>query len=175
MRKYFIIVLIVVIAAIVFHIYSTHRQKAPEPAMPEKQAAQDASVQPETDGDKFLAENKSRPQVITLPSGLQYRIITEGNGAKPTLDDSVTVDYEGHFVDGRTFDSTYQAGAPITFLVKDVIKGWQEALQLMAVGSTWELYIPADLAYGETGAPPIIGPNEVLIFKVQLISINKSS
>lgn len=125
-------------------------------------------------GDAFLAANKAKPGVITLPDGLQYKVITEGKGAKPTLNDTVTVHYSGTLVDGKEFDSSYKRGEPATFPVSGVIAGWTEALQLMPAGSTWELFIPASLAYGDQGAPPVIGPNETLIFKVQLISVKKS-
>lgn len=125
-------------------------------------------------GDTFLAENKKKPGVVTLPDGLQYKIITAGNGVHPTLNDIVTVHYAGRLIDGTEFDSSYKRGEPTTFPVSGVIPGWTEALQLMPVGSTWELYIPASLAYGDRGAPPVIGPNEVLIFKVNLIDVKKS-
>ena len=124
-------------------------------------------------GEAFLAANKSKQGVVTLPDGLQYKVITEGKGAKPTLNDVVTVHYAGTLVDGKEFDSSYKRGEPATFPVAGVIAGWTEALQLMPAGSTWELFIPASLAYGDQGAPPAIGPNETLIFKVQLISVNK--
>lgn len=124
--------------------------------------------------DTFLAANKTKPGVITLPDGLQYKIISQGSGKKPTINDSVTVDYAGSLIDGTEFDSSYKRGQPATFPVSGVIQGWTEALQLMPVGSTWELYIPPTLAYGSTGAPPTIGPNQALIFKVHLISIGQS-
>lgn len=124
-------------------------------------------------GAAFLEANKGKEGVVTLPDGLQYKIIKEGTGPKPTINDSVTVHYAGTLVDGTEFDSSYKRGQPITFPVSGVIKGWTEALQLMPAGSTWELFIPADLAYGSRGAPPVIGPNEVLIFKVELISVDK--
>jgi len=109
-----------------------------------------------------------------LPDGLQYKVLTEGTGAKPSKDDTVTVDYAGKLIDGTEFDSSYKRGQPASFPVTGVIPGWVEALQMMKEGSTWELYIPASLAYGQDGMPPAIGPNETLIFKVRLISINKS-
>ena len=109
-----------------------------------------------------------------MPSGLQYKILTAGQGVQPTINDSVTVNYAGTLTDGTEFDSSYKRGEPITFPVNGVIKGWTEALQLMKAGSTWELYIPATLAYGTRGAAPVIGPNETLIFKVELISVNKN-
>jgi FKBP-type peptidyl-prolyl cis-trans isomerase FklB len=124
-------------------------------------------------GDSFLLANKAKPGVVTLPDGLQYKIITQGTGQKPGDNDVVTVDYEGKLVNGTEFDSSYKRGQPASFPVSGVIPGWTEALKLMPVGSTWELFIPATLAYGDQGAPPVIGPNEVLIFKVHLIEIKK--
>lgn len=124
-------------------------------------------------GDAFLLANKAKPGVVTLPSGLQYKVISEGTGTKPTANDVVTVDYAGTLVNGTEFDSSYKRGQPATFPVNGVIPGWTEALQLMKAGSTWELFIPASLAYGEQGAPPVIGPNEALIFKVHLIDVKK--
>lgn len=124
-------------------------------------------------GQAFLAENKSKPDVKTTADGLQYKVIKPGNGESPAATDTVTVNYEGRLLDGKVFDSSYQRGKPITFPVNGVIKGWQEALQLMKPGAEWELYIPAELAYGTQGAPGVIGPNETLIFKVSLISVQK--
>ena len=124
-----------------------------------------------TQGEAFLAANKSKEGVITLPSGLQYRILTAGSGPKPTTTDTVTVNYRGTLIDGREFDSSYKRGQPISFPVGGVIKGWIEALQLMPVGSKWELFIPADLAYGDRGAGSDIGPGETLVFEVELLSI----
>lgn len=121
-------------------------------------------------GEKFLAENKVKKGVVTLPDGLQYKILEAGKGAKPKATDVVTVDYEGRLVTGKVFDSSYKRGQPASFPVNGVIPGWTQALQLMPVGSTWELYIPAKLAYGARGVPGI-GPNQVLIFKVHLIKI----
>jgi FKBP-type peptidyl-prolyl cis-trans isomerase FklB len=124
-------------------------------------------------GEKFLATNKAKEGVVTLPSGLQYKVITEGKGEKPSAQDTVTVNYEGKLLDGTVFDSSYQRGQPATFQVSDVIPGWVEALQLMKTGSTWEIYIPSQLAYGEQGAGQTIGPNQTLIFKVELLGIKK--
>ena len=124
-------------------------------------------------GAAFLEQNKSKKGVITLPDGLQYKIIKQGTGERPTINDTVTVNYAGKLIDGREFDSSYKRGEPATFPVNGVIPGWTEALQLMSKGSVWELYIPAELAYGAQGAPPAIGPNETLIFKVDLIDIKK--
>jgi FKBP-type peptidyl-prolyl cis-trans isomerase len=122
------------------------------------------------EGAAFLAENQKKPGVVTLPSGLQYKVLQEGSGPLPKLNDTVTTHYRGRFIDGREFDSSYQRGQPATFPVNRVVKGWIEALQLMPVGSKWELYIPADLAYGETGGGPV-GPNATLIFEIELLSI----
>ena len=124
-------------------------------------------------GEAFLAENKKKPGVVTLPSGLQYQVVVAGKGEKPADQDMVTVNYEGKLIDGTVFDSSYKRGEPATFPVSGVIPGWVEALKLMNAGSTWMLFIPAELAYCEMGAPPAIGPNETLIFKVDLIEIKK--
>lgn len=126
-------------------------------------------------GEAFLSENKAKEGVITLPSGLQYRIIENGKGAKPGKEDTVTVDYSGTLIDGQVFDSSEKTGKPATFKVSQVIPGWTEALQLMPAGSTWEIYVPAALAYGTRSIGGPIGPNETLIFKIHLISIKKSA
>lgn len=123
------------------------------------------------EGTAFLAANKTKPGVVTLPSGLQYKILTPGNGPKPTANDTVVCNYRGTLINGKEFDSSYKRGKPETLPVGRVIKGWSEALQLMPVGSKWQLYIPADLAYGDRGAGPDIGPNSTLIFEIELISI----
>ncbi len=123
-------------------------------------------------GDKFLAENKTKAGVVTLPSGLQYSIMKEGNGAKPASSDKVKVHYHGTLIDGSVFDSSVERGQPAEFGVTQVISGWVEALQLMPVGSKWKLFIPSNLAYGPQG-PPSIGPNQVLIFEVELLDIVK--
>lgn len=135
---------------------------------------QSTTTKTQSPGEAFLAANKSKPGVVTLADGLQYKVIKEGTGPKPTASDTVTVNYSGTLVNGTEFDSSYKRGQPASFPVNGVIPGWTEALQLMKVGSTWELYIPASLAYGDNGVPPVIGPNETLIFKVELLSINKS-
>jgi len=124
-------------------------------------------------GSTYMKENAENPKIVTLPSGLQYEILEEGKGEKPARSNTVTVDYEGKLVNGTVFDSSYQRGKSISFPVNGVIPGWQEALQLMNAGSTWMLYIPPSLAYGEPGAGDMIGPNETLIFKVHLISVDK--
>jgi len=122
-------------------------------------------------GDEFLAANKSKEGVVTLPSGLQYKILKEGSGPKPAATDKVTCNYSGTSIDGKEFDSSYKRGEPVTFPLDQVIRGWGEALQLMPVGSKWQLFVPSDLAYGLPGKPPVIGPNSTLIFEVELLSI----
>ncbi len=122
-------------------------------------------------GRAFLEENKTREGVVTLPSGLQYMVMTQGDGPKPTITSRVTTHYSGTLLDGTVFDSSYERGQPATFAVNGVIPGWTEALQLMPVGSKWKLFIPSQLAYGERGGGSVIGPNETLIFEVELISI----
>ncbi len=123
------------------------------------------------DGQAFLEANKSKEGVKTTASGLQYKVITEGTGPKPTASDTVVCNYRGTLIDGKEFDSSYKRGEPATFPVGGVIKGWTEALQMMPVGSKWQLFIPPDLAYGERGAGAEIGPDSTLIFEVELISI----
>ncbi len=129
-------------------------------------------------GTQFLAKNKSASDVVTLPSGLQYKVLTAGTGPTPTENSMVKVEYEGKLLNGQIFDSTYTRGEPVEFKVNQVIPGWQEALQKMQEGSTWELYIPAKLAYGERGfmnpAGTSIEPNSTLIFKVHLIAVNNN-
>lgn len=126
-------------------------------------------------GEEFLAGNKTKEGVVTLPSGLQYKILTEGTGPKPTATDTVSCHYRGTLLDGKEFDSSYKRGQPLSIPVSGVIKGWTEALQLMPVGSKWQLFIPSDLAYGDRGADPRsgsgIGPGATLIFEVELLSI----
>ena len=127
------------------------------------------------EGEAFLAANKSKEGVVTLPSGLQYKILTPGTGPKPTASDSVVCNYRGTLINGTEFDSSYKRGQPATFPVTGVIKGWTEALQLMPVGSKWQLFIPSDLAYGERSPAPEIGPDSTLIFEVELLSIQNKS
>jgi FKBP-type peptidyl-prolyl cis-trans isomerase len=124
-------------------------------------------------GEEFLAANKSKSGVVTLPSGLQYEIIKVGTGPKPKAEDQVKCNYEGTTIDGKVFDSSIKRGEPATFPVNRVIPGWTEALQLMPVGSKWKLFIPAALAYGERGAGQDIKPNSTLIFEVELLEIVK--
>jgi len=125
-----------------------------------------------TKGEAFLADNKTKQGVVTLPSGLQYKILTEGTGPKPAVTDTVVCNYKGTLLDNTEFDSSYKRGQPATFPVSGVIKGWTEALQLMPVGSKWQLFIPSELAYGARGGPGGgIGPNATLVFEVELMSI----
>jgi len=126
------------------------------------------------ESDDFLAANKTKPGVVTLPDGLQYKIIQAGTGPKPSETDTVSVNYTGKLVNGKEFDASEKHGGPATFEVGRVIKGWKEALQLMPVGSKWQLYVPPDLAYGEQGAGGDIPPNSALVFDVDLLSIKGS-
>jgi FKBP-type peptidyl-prolyl cis-trans isomerase FklB len=135
--------------------------------------AKEASGPARKAGEAFLAENKGKEGVVALPSGLQYKILTAGTGPKPTASDTVTCNYRGTLLSGKEFDSSYKRGQPASFPVSGVIKGWTEALQLMPVGSKWQLFIPPDLAYGDRGAGGDIGPGETLIFEVELISIGE--
>ena len=123
------------------------------------------------EGEAFLAANKSNTGVVTTASGLQYKVLTEGKGPKPTATDTVVCNYRGTLLNGKEFDSSYKRNQPASFPVNGVIKGWTEALQMMPVGSKWQLFIPADLAYGERGAGADIEPNSTLIFEVELLSI----
>jgi FKBP-type peptidyl-prolyl cis-trans isomerase len=132
--------------------------------------AQQMGAANKAEGDAFLAANKTKPGVVALPSGLQYKILKAGTGPKPAATDSVVCNYRGTLINGKQFDAS-KLGAPVTFPVNGVIKGWTEAVQLMPVGSKWQLFIPPDLAYGDRGAGPDIGPNTTLVFDVELVSI----
>jgi FKBP-type peptidyl-prolyl cis-trans isomerase FklB len=147
------------------------RKQQQEKARLAAEAAKKAGDANKKAGDEFLANNKSADGVVALPSGLQYKIVQEGTGPKPAPTDSVVCNYRGTLLDGTEFDSSIKRGKPATFPVTGVIKGWTEALQLMPVGSKWQLFIPPDLAYGDRGAGPTIGPNSTLIFEVELLSI----
>jgi len=131
---------------------------------------EEAAAKNKLDGEAFLATNKNNPGVVTLPDGLQYKIITNGNGPVPTPADVVTVNYRGTLVDGTEFDSSISRGQPAQFPVGNVIHGWTEALTQMKVGSKWQIFVPSELAYGSAGRPPRILPDSVLIFEVELIS-----
>ena len=139
-------------------------------SMNRQKAQMEEAKKNQAEGEAFLAANKTKPGVITLPDGLQYKVITEGAGQTPAPTDMVSVNYRGTFVDGTEFDSSAKAGHPAQFPVGAVIHGWTEALEKMTVGSKWELYIPSDLAYGPSGRPPVIGPGQTLIFDVELLS-----
>jgi len=123
------------------------------------------------EGAEFLAENGKKPGIITLPSGLQYKVIADGKGKSPKTTSSVTTNYSGRLLDGTEFDSSYKRGQPATFPCSGVIKGWTEALLMMKEGATWEIYVPSNLAYGESGAGNVIPPNATLIFQVELIAV----
>ena len=136
-----------------------------------EERSKEVSAENEKAGAAFLAANKTKPGVVTLPSGLEYKIITQGSGPKPSASDTVVCNYRGTLIDGQEFDSSAKHGQAATFPVSGVIKGWTEALQLMPVGSKWELYVPASLAYGDRGAGPTIAPGSTLVFEVELLSI----
>lgn len=137
-----------------------------------REEAQKIAEKNKKEGEDFLAENKKKAGVKTTSSGLQYKIIKKGTGKTPTSTDSVTVNYRGTLIDGTEFDSSFKRGTPATFQVGGVIRGWTEALQLMKEGAKWQLFIPSGLAYGQRGAGGLIGPDAVLIFEVELISVN---
>lgn len=131
-----------------------------------------AAIDNKKAGEEFLSENKKDKDVVELASGLQYKIIKQGDGEKPKLADNITVHYRGTLINGTEFDSSYKRGKPVSLKLANVIKGWQEALPLMPVGSKWRLFIPPDLAYGDKAAGPDIGPNSTLLFDIELLSIN---
>ena len=137
----------------------------------QEEKMQQAGEANQKEGEAFLAANKAKPGIVTLPSGLQYKILKEGTGPKPSATDTVSCNYRGTLINGTEFDSSYKRGEPTSFPVNGVIKGWTEALQLMPVGSKWQLFIPSDLAYGVRGAGSEIAPNSTLIFEVELVSI----
>jgi len=137
----------------------------------QEQETQQVAETNKKEGDAFLAANKVKDGVVALPSGLQYKILQEGAGPKPTAADTVTVNYRGTLINGAEFDSSYKRGQPASFPVGGIIKGWSEALLLMPVGSKWQLFIPPDLAYGPRQAGPTIGPNSTLVFEVELLSV----
>lgn len=150
----------------------TELQKEMQAKQQEKMKAEGEKNKKE--GEAFLADNKKKEGVKTLPSGLQYKVMTEGKGKSPKATDTVSVQYRGTMIDGTEFDSSYKRGQAATFPVNGVIKGWTEALQLMKEGAKWQLFIPADLAYGEAGAGGgPIGANATLIFEVELVSIQQ--
>ena len=133
--------------------------------------SQETAEENKVRGEAFLTKNATEPGVVTCTSGLQYRILEDGDGACPGPTDSVTVHYSGKLLNGKVFDSSYKRGEPLSFPVNRVISGWTEALQMMPVGSKWELFIPSSLGYGARGAGGLIGPNATLIFEVELLAI----
>lgn len=142
-------------------------------AMLVKQAAEAKVVgdKNKAEGDAYMAANKAKDGVISLSSGIQYKVLTAGTGRQPTIEDTVICQYRGTLIDGKEFDSSYKRGQPATFPVKGVIKGWTEVLQLMPVGSKWQVFIPPNLAYAERGSGAMIGPNATLIFEIELVAI----
>ena len=134
---------------------------------------QEQIVENAKESEKFLAENKTKEGVKTTESGLQYKVLKEGDGISPAPEDFVTVNYRGTFIDGKEFDNSYAKGEPISVQVNGVIKGWTEALPMMKTGSKWELYVPPDLAYGRRGSGQKIPPNKVLVFEMELLSVEK--
>ena len=132
---------------------------------------QAAAAKNRTEGEAFLAANKTKPGVVTLPSGVQYKVITKGTGPKPTADQTVVFNYRGVLIDGKEFDSSFKRGQPATLPVKGLIKGWTEVLQLMPVGSKWHVFIPPALAFGEKGSGVDVGPNATVIFELELVAI----
>jgi FKBP-type peptidyl-prolyl cis-trans isomerase FklB len=137
----------------------------------EMKAQEQALADNKAKGAAWLKENGTKEGVVTTPSGLQYRVLTQGTGPKPTLRNQVVAHYEGRLIDGTIFDSSYERGEPATFPLNGVIQGWQEGLQLMNVGSKYELFIPSNLGYGDQGMPPVIGPASVLVFVVELVEV----
>ncbi len=135
------------------------------------EAAKAQAEKNKKEGEPFLAENGKKQGVVTLPSGLQYKVLKEGDGKKPTIEDTVVCNYRGTLIDGTEFDSSYKRNQPATFALKSVIKGWSEALQLMPAGSKWQLFVPSSLAYGEASAGPQIGANATLVFEVELLAV----
>jgi FKBP-type peptidyl-prolyl cis-trans isomerase FklB len=157
--------------AVLTQLQTEMRTRQQEKMKVEQEKMKAVAEENKKQGVEFLAANKTKEGVVTLPSGLQYKILTEGTGPKPAATDTVTCDYKGTLVDGTEFDSSYKRGQPTSFPVTGVIKGWTEALQLMPVGSKWQLFVPSDLAYGDPGRGPQIGPGATLIFEVDLHSI----
>ena len=151
-------------------IMTAYREKEQRRRKDVKEQAQNNLEQ----GNLFLAENSQNPGIVTLESGLQYKVIDEGKGPKPGKIDTVKVHYEGRLLDGTVFDSSFERKEPASFQLNRVISGWTEGLQNMPEGSTWEMFIPAHMAYGSRGIPGKIGPNEVLTFKIQLMKVENS-
>jgi FKBP-type peptidyl-prolyl cis-trans isomerase FklB len=157
--------------AILTQLQTEMRARQQEKMKVEQEKMKAVAENNKKEGDEFLAANKVKDGVVLLPSGLQYKVLTEGTGPKPAATDTVTCNYRGTLIDGTEFDSSYKRGQPLSIQVNGVIKGWTEALQLMPVGSKWQLFIPSDLGYGDRGSGPVIGPGATLIFEVELLSI----
>ena len=157
--------------AVMMELQKQARLKQEEMRKKQEEAAKAQGEVNKKEGSAFLAENKAKEGVVTLPSGLQYKILQPGTGPKPTTADTVVCNYRGTLLDGKEFDSSYKRGQPATFPLGQVIKGWTEALQLMPVGSKWQLFLPPELAYGERSAGPDITPYSTLVFEVELVSI----
>jgi FKBP-type peptidyl-prolyl cis-trans isomerase FklB len=158
--------------AVMMSLQTRVRKQQAEQTQVAAEAAKKVGEANKTAGDAFLAANKTKEGIVTLPSGLQYKILTQGTGPKPTAADTVVCNYKGTLLDNTEFDSSYSRNQPLTIPVSGVIKGWTEALQLMPVGSKWQLFIPSDLAYGPQAKGPI-GANSTLIFEVELLSIQE--
>jgi FKBP-type peptidyl-prolyl cis-trans isomerase FklB len=161
--------------AVLTQLQTEMRGKQQEMMAKQQAEAKEKGAANRKEGEAFLTANKGKEGVVTLPDGLQYKILKQGNGPKPTTSDTVTCNYSGTLINGKEFDSSYKRGHPESFPVGGVIKGWTEALQLMPVGSKWQLWIPADLAYGDTPRGGDIQPGDTLIFEVELISIKDKS
>jgi FKBP-type peptidyl-prolyl cis-trans isomerase FklB len=147
------------------------RSRQQEKMKVEQEKMKAVSEMNKKEGLEFLVANKEKEGIVTLPSGLQYKVLTEGTGPKPAATDTVVCNYRGTLINGTEFDSSYKHGQPLSIQANGVIKGWTEALQLMPVGSKWQLFIPSDLGYGDRGSGPNIGPGATLIFEVELLSI----
>jgi FKBP-type peptidyl-prolyl cis-trans isomerase len=161
--------------AVLTQLQTEMRTRQQEKMKVEQEKMKAVAEENKKEGAEFLAANKTKEGIVTLPSGLQYKILSEGTGPKPAATDTVTCDYKGTLIDGTEFDSSYKRGQPLSILVTGVIKGWTEALQLMPVGSKWQIFIPSDLGYGDRGSGPVIGPGATLIFEVDLHSIQEKA
>jgi FKBP-type peptidyl-prolyl cis-trans isomerase FklB len=157
--------------AVLMQLQTEVRARQQEKMKVDQEKMKAAAEENKKAGAEYLEANKSKEGVVSLPSGLQYKILTEGTGPKPAATDTVLCNYRGTLVNGTEFDSSYKRGQPLPIQINGVIKGWTEALQLMPVGSKWQLFISSDLGYGDGGRPPVIGPGATLIFEVELLSI----
>jgi FKBP-type peptidyl-prolyl cis-trans isomerase len=159
------------VKAVLTQLQAEVRSRQQEKMKVEQEKMKAVSEMNKKEGLEFLIANKEKEGIVTLPSGLQYKVLTEGTGPKPAATDTVVCNYRGTLINGTEFDSSYKRGQPLSIQVNGVIKGWTEALQLMPVGSKWQLFIPSDLGYGDRGSGPNIGPGATLIFEVELLSI----